>query len=931
MLRCLSACAALAGWMLAIASASVWTWSSIHAQGTTVTVQGVVSANDAAAPHGAQIEIRNRETGAVRRARADTAGAYRVLGLAPGNYEIAVRAIGYRQQVRETVQLVVGQRATLDFALEPGATELAPTVITAEASFEVQRTDVSTPVLQDEIEKLPLNSRNVMNLAAIAPGIRTYATEGGRSVPSSGAMPEREPRFGNFYLDGVEWKGTYVGQLVGGPATGSMIPQEALREFRVYLNSYDAEYARGSSYVISAVSHRGGNELEGSLFGFFQNRPLVAKGSFQATKPEYNRYQVGGNVRGPVVRNRLFFAASYEGQITDDNIDVVPGRPAQDPAKWDRYAGTFKAPSRHHTALVRLTAPLGSHTVDAIWGTRHHRAESSFGFRLAGIPLSHDAGIVGGSRVTSVQLRDTYTSASLVNELSLHFLDLTNGQSMLTPGPTLMYPGIQVGRVNYPFRVSDRHIRAINKTSWALDGFAGSHLLKTGLEIHRVGTSLWRPTNGHGVFAFATDTSTLPYRGTVAVGLYDASSMRDGNGAIDGWVAGAYLQDQWQPISTLTITAGVRYDAEINTLNQKFITPWATDTTLHRAIGEQYLNTGDRENDLDNIAPRLAMSWDASGSGRTFLRAGYGVMYDRIPVFGVLSERIATRWRSFVFSNPGTTDPAALRARIAAGSGAAAPNLVLLKDRLEAPSNHQWSLGVGHQVTDRLAVNVDYVNQRVKNAYVTVNTNQLRGGTRPITSRYGNLLLWDDFGDARSQALLTSITYDRRPARLNIAYTLGWAESEFGEYTTADYADSAAYAMQRSEGDERHRLVISGLTTLPFGLDLSGIAIVASPRPAFATIGTDVNQNGSGSDDWPNGIRTIRGKGWEHWYRTVDLRLGKSFEAPQGRMMVTAEVFNLFSSANHSEYQGTQNLLGFGDPIGDYARRQVQLGVRYQF
>ena len=921
----------LAARLLTISAALGSVPASLIAQATTATLHGVITATDRSVPQGARVEVHDRGTGAVRTAVADTAGVYRALGLAPGSYDIRVRAIGYRRQVQEDVRLLVGQRGTIDFVLEPGGVELAPTVITADASFEVQRTDISTSVSPEEIENLPLNSRNVLNLAAIAPGIRSFAAEGGRSTPASGALPEREPRFSNFYLDGVEWKGTYVGQVVGGPASGSMIPQEAVREFRVYLNSYDAEYARGSSYVISAVSHRGGNELEGSVFGFVQNRDLVAKGAFQDRKPEYRRYQVGGNLRGPIIRDRLFFAASYEGQLTDDYIDVVPGSSPETAGKWDAYAGTFKAPMRHNTALLRFTAPLGSHTVDAIWGTRQQRSESQFGMRLAGFLLSHEAGITGGSRVTSLQLRDTYTSASVVNELSLHYLDLTNGQSMLSPGPTLQYPGLQFGRTNFPTRINDRHLRVINKTSWAINGFGGSHLIKSGLEVHRTSTDIWRPTLGHGLFRFTTDTSTLPSTASIAVGAFDPTSMRDARGDIDGWVIGGYLQDQWQPIPTLTITAGLRYDAELETLNQDFITPWANDTTLVRVVGENYLNSGDRETDLDNIAPRVAISWDPIGTGRTFLRAGHGVMFDRVPLFGAIQERIATRWRTYTFPNPGTADPDVLRARIAAGTVTGRQNLFLFKDHMEAPENHQWSAGIGQRVSDRLAVNVDYVNQRVKHAYVTVTRNRLRNGTRPLTSRFGDLLIWDDFGDARSQAVLTSITYDRRPARVNIAYTLGWAKSEFGEFTTSDYPDSASYTMQASEGDERHRVVVSGLTRLPMGLDLSGIAIVASPRPVFAIVGSDVNQNGSVTDDWPDGIRTIRAHGWEHWYRTVDLRLAKSFEMPRGRMVVSAEVFNLFSSANHSEYQGTQQLSGFGDANGDYARRQGQLGLRYQF
>ena len=306
-------------------------------------------------------------------------------------------------------------------------------------------------------------------------------------------------------------------------------------------------------------------------------------------------------------------------------------------------------------------------------------------------------------------------------------------------------------------------------------------------------------------------------------------------------------------------------------------------------------------------------------------------MRDRVPIFGAATEKISASWRVYIFQNPGTTDPAELRRRVLAGQGTSAPNITLMKDRLETPANHQWSLGVGHQLTDRVALNLDYLNQRVKNGYVTVTTNLLVGGRRPITSRYGDITLWDDFGDAKSQALLVALTYDRRPTRLNVAYTLGWAESEFGDHTTSEYPDSAAYAMQRSEGDERHRLVLSGFTQLPLGLDFSGIAIVASPRPFLATVGADINGNDSRVDDWPNGVRTHRREGWDDWYRTVDLRLGRSFPVPGGRMDVTAEVFNVFSWANHSEYQATERLLDYGEAVGDYARRQAQLGMRYQF
>ncbi len=905
----------------------------LGAQATTVTIHGVVTASDGSVPQGAQVLIQNHQTGGSRTATVDPDGGYRVMGLSPGLYDVLVRAIGYRQERRETVQLVLGQRTTLNFQLEAGALELEPVVVTSKRPFEVDRTNVSTAVLQEEIENLPFNSRNLLDVAAIAPGIRTFAVEGGRSAPASGSLPVAEPRFSNLYVDGIEWKGVYVGNVVGGPSLGSMIPQEAVREFRVYLNTYDVEYSRGASHVISAVTHRGGNRLEGSIFGFLQNKPLVARGSFQATKPDYSRYQIGGNVRGPLVKDRLFFALSYEGQITDNFLDVVPGGPPENPRIWDQYAGTFQSPNRHHTGLLRLTAPFGPHTIDMIWATRHINSESGFGTRLAGRMLAHDAGVAVSSKVNSVQLRDTYASRSLVNELSVHVLDLKRDDHLLTPGPTLQYPGIQVSRVNFPFRNDERHLRLINKTAYTTSGAAGRHTLKAGLELSRVQITLYRPSSKDGLFEFAADTSTQPTRGQIAMGLADPTSTREGQSTVKGWLVGAYLQDEWQPVPPLTLTAGFRYDADINTLNQNLVTPWAEDTTLQRAFGEDFLNSGDRKNDLDNVAPRLAVSWDVLGTGRTFLRGGYGVMYDRVPLFGTLNEAIAIGWRTYVFANPGTTDPGELRQRVLAGGGTSAPNVVLLKDRLEAPANYQWSVGAGHQLTKRLAINLDYVKQRVKNAYVTVTANVLDPltRTRPITSRYGNISLWDDFGDARFQALLASVTYNRAPTRLNFAYTLGWAESEFGEFTVSDYSDSTSYSMQRSEGDERHRFVLSGLTELPFGFAFSGIAVVGSPRPVLATVAGDPNQNGNPNDDWPDGIRTLQRNGWDHWYRTVDLRLGKSFPLPQGRLTVTAELFNIFNWANHSEYKATQNLDGYGEPAGDYARRQAQLGIRYQF
>ena len=901
------------------------------AQATTSVLRGVVSANETGIPLAARVEVRSRETGETRHALTDSRGAYRILGLSPGLHDVTASSLGYRPQRRTGVQLVLGERSRVDFVLEHSVVELEPAVITAAATLEVDRLNISTPVLQKEIERLPLNSRNVLGVAAIAAGVRSYGTEAGRAIPGAGSLPTA--RLANLYVDGVEWKGMSTGQLVGIPASGSLLPVESIREFRLYQNPYDAEFTRGASWVISAVTQQGGNVLHGSLFGFGQARALVARGTFQQAKPDYRRLQLGANLRGPIVRDRLFFAASYESQVTDNYLDVVPGRPAANPGIWDSQAGTFRAPFRNTMGMARVTAVASAHTLDAIWIGRTLDNESSFGVRQGGVMLSHAAGTTSSYGVSSLQLRDRWARAASLNELSLRLLSNNQVDAPLQPGPTLRYPGIQVGRTSYPVTLTERQVGLTDKLSLTPRAFGQEHLLKLGVELARVFGSAYQPTSRDGFFSFATDTSTLPASAQIGIGYRDSATTADARDSRAGWLVGAFVQDQWRPVSPLTVMAGIRYDVELNTLNQRDVAPSASDTVLQRVVGGRLLNGGDRENDIDNIAPRIAVAWDVTHDGKTVMRAGYGVMYDRTPTLGAFNEALSWRWRIYVLQNPGTTDPAVLRQRIIAAGAASAPNLVLLPDRMRTASNEQWSIGLGRRMTDHVALNVDYVHQRLAHLPVTVRANAVNTVTRKraLTSRYGDLLLWGDFGDARYRGILSSLTYDRARVRLSVAYTLSWSGSEFGSVSTSDYPDSASYTMQPSEADERHRVVLAGSTGLPRQLELSFIAIAASPHPYPIVEGIDLNHNGVLTDDWPDGVRTARRTGFENWYRTIDIRLGKRFAIARGTLVATAEVFNLANWANHSEYQGTRTLLGYGSAIGDYARRQGQLGMRVEF
>jgi len=322
-------------------------------------------------------------------------------------------------------------------------------------------------------------------------------------------------------------------------------------------------------------------------------------------------------------------------------------------------------------------------------------------------------------------------------------------------------------------------------------------------------------------------------------------------------------------------------------------------------------------------------------SHRTFLRGGAGIMYDRITTFMAFFEKQSAGWRSYDFPNPGTTDPDSLRRIVLSGGGTTAPNMFLLKTNMKTPENRQFSIGIGHQLTDVVALNVDYIHQDARHLYVQITPNWLntQTGQRNLTNSYGTITLYDDVGRAKFDALIGSVTYDRPGLRLNTALTLGSYKSQFEGL--GGYIDRSYLIMQPTTADERWRLVFSGIGDLPFGLKLSSVAIFAAPRPYVGTVGTDANHDNTTADDFvaDSANRVIRPvAAWNNMYRTFDLRLAKS--VPVGgdrRISVSAEAFNIFNWDNYSGFVGRANDLNYGKKSGAFAPRQAQLGMRYEF
>ena len=408
-----------------------------------------------------------------------------------------------------------------------------------------------------------------------------------------------------------------------------------------------------------------------------------------------------------------------------------------------------------------------------------------------------------------------------------------------------------------------------------------------------------------------------------------------------------YVNDEWRMTENFTLSLGVRHDAEFNTMNNKYTVPWASDPVL-QGIPElkDYLNTGNRKNQLGNFSPRVSFSWDPTKQNQTFVRGGFGIIYDRVTSFIGFQERKNSTWRVYNFTNPGTTDPAVLRARVIAGqSGSPAP--ILIKHDMKTPHSIQMSLGIGHQFTSEFGLNIDYVRQHMDNLYVQRNPNYLDKTVTPnrrkLTANYGDIVLWDDIGQvrlsrrsccrARGSGNRRASTSRTRSAGTRATSTLAGA----AELRVPVPVQSPAHVGRRAASRRA------------FGSDADSVRLhavvdqtIASPRPFVTIDGRDINLDNITGDDYIGGTvsatgnRTTRpSNAWKNWYRTVDLRLARPLYTRGGKKVSRlGRSVQPVQLEQQLSYGGTQfNAAGapftsFGVPTGALSARQGQVGVR---
>ncbi len=284
----------------------------------------------------AQVLIRNVATGITTTVTTNSDGFYIAANLLPGDYQVTISAKGFDTETKSAIRISVGSQQVFDLVLRIGTVSHKVEVSTDAPAIQTTSSEISATVNATTVRELPLNGRSWTDLAALQPGVDTIQTQPtfavgadrgnrgfGQQLTISGARPQQN----NYRLDGASINDYANG--APGSVLGGNLGVDAIQEFSVLTSNYSAEYGKTSGGVVNAITRSGTNGLHGSAYEFLRNSALDARNFFDGPKiPSFKRNQFGGAIGGPIIKNRTFFFADYEGIRQSKGITAVTTVPS---------------------------------------------------------------------------------------------------------------------------------------------------------------------------------------------------------------------------------------------------------------------------------------------------------------------------------------------------------------------------------------------------------------------------------------------------------------------------------------------------------------------------------------------------------------------------------------------------------------------------
>src|SRR6202011_3218111 len=306
----------------------------VSAQGDS-SLWGSVSDETDAGVAGATVVIRNLETGTERTLTTNVSGRYNASALPVGHYEIAASKAGFQTDRRSSLDLVVGQREEVDFQLQVGQVHQTVEVPEVSTVVQISTEDDSGVVGERQVKDLPLNGRSYDQLLTLNPGIINYTSQRSGGIGTSNsvvgnmfAVSGRRPQENLFLLNGVEFTSASEINNTPGGTSGQLLGVDAVREFAVVKDTYGADYGKRPGAQINIVTANGTNDFHGSAYEFLRNSTLDARNFFDhGDIPHFERNVFGGSLGGPLVKDKTFVFANYEGfrqALGVSDVTLVP-------------------------------------------------------------------------------------------------------------------------------------------------------------------------------------------------------------------------------------------------------------------------------------------------------------------------------------------------------------------------------------------------------------------------------------------------------------------------------------------------------------------------------------------------------------------------------------------------------------------------------
>jgi hypothetical protein len=911
---------------------------------------------------GATVILDPQGPGLERQVTTDAAGEFALLGLSPGLADVIVRASGFRDQRYPGLPLEVGQSTFLEVDLTLAGVQEQITVTGGVTALDTTGSVVDAVIGRREIEALPLNGRNFLELALLVPGNAPAPTfdptkTNTVTISSAGQLG----RGGNITIDGADNNDDVVGGAL------QNVTQEAVREFQIATNRFTAEAGRSASSVINIVTKSGGDELSGSASLYARDAAWQAlpatfdhtSGAEGGDDPPFDRQQIAGAIGGPLLRDRAwwFGAAEYRNQ---DGAILVGTR---DPSTRTIRRSFAPAPLDDLLITSRLDWKAGaSDQVMARYALqREEDIAASAVERAIGSATQRQA---SRNRLHAIagSWQRILSPASL-NVLNASVSTFRNAIAPTASGPQLTFPSLQDGS---SFRVPQAtdQTRFQLADTWSI--VRGAHMFRAGGEWQRVDGKFDLGVFQAGRIELVQDFPAFDHNGDGRVDDNDllfAVTLRSGrpdralvlDNCDNNYVA-FFVQDDWRVRPDLTINAGLRYELDTNVKNisgKDDINP----------IVQSFLQ-GERRRDTSNWGPRIGFNWHPL-RGRLSVHGGYGLYYDRVTLQIMSLERgldgralpIEVRAGSVMFVDQAT-------GRFAPGAptmanpftgfilpGAGASGINIIDNTLQNPQVQQFNLGIEQALPAGVVLRIDGVHN--------LGTHFIIGRTlgavfNPVVGGPDRVVNLESSARTKYDALLVSV--EQRRARY--AIRAGYAWSKAFNYANDDQIPFANGPIDPGNlrleygptpNDQRHRLTVTATVDGPVGLQFATLATVASGVPMDILMPDGLSripviQRNAGGRQFKSGaelndfLRAQNDRGgidgvplplvsddvrFGDGFSSVDVRVSRRFDVGlkgtgkgAGRMQIEpmVEVFNLFNVTNilgatNLNYSGAANAL----------------------